>query len=102
MILPVNFAILTALDYFFEVINWLILIRVILSLLRMENMSNPLSRFVIVTTEPILEPFRALQFRSSIGRNLMIDFSPVLAILVIQYLVRPLAFKLVLLLMRYI
>lgn len=102
MILPVNFAVLTTLDYFFEVINWLILIRVILSLLRMENISNPLSRFVITTTEPILSPFRALQFRSSIGRNLMIDFSPVLAILVIQYLVRPLVFRLTLFLLRYI
>lgn len=100
--MPVNFAILTALQYFFEVINWLILIRVILSLLRMENMNNPISKFVIVTTEPILEPFRRLQFKSSIGRNLMIDFSPVLAILVLQYIVRPLVFDLVLYIMRYI
>ncbi|HHW57652.1 MAG TPA: YggT family protein [Clostridia bacterium] len=92
--------IIKALDYFFEVITWLILVRVILSLLRMENMSNPISRFVIVTTEPLLEPFRRLQFRSSIGRNLMIDFSPVFAILVIQYIMRPLVFELVLWLMR--
>ncbi|MGB9780856.1 YggT family protein [Caldanaerobacter sp.] len=98
--MPTSYVILTALNYFFEVITWLILIRVFLSLLRMENMSNPISRFVIITTEPLLEPFRKLQFMSSFGRNLMIDFSPVFAILVIQYVVRPLVFQLVFWLMR--
>jgi YggT family protein len=97
--LPTNFAILTTLNYFFEVINWLILIRVILSLLRMENMSNPISKFVIIVTEPILEPFRKLQYMSSYTRNLMLDFSPILAIIVIQYLIRPIVVKLVLMFM---
>lgn len=98
--MPVNFAVLTALNYFFEVINWLIVIRVVLSLLRMENMDNPILRFIIAITEPILEPFRKLQFNSSIGRNMMIDFSPVIAMLVIQYILRPIVFKLVLMLLR--
>lgn len=98
--MPVNFAVLTALNYFFEVINWLIVIRVVLSLLRMENMDNPVLRFIISITEPILEPFRRLQFNSSIGRNMMIDFSPVLAMLVIQYILRPIVFKLVLMVLR--
>ncbi|MBE0067867.1 YggT family protein [Thermoanaerobacterium thermosaccharolyticum] len=90
-----NYALVLTLNYFFEIVNWLILIRVILSLLRMENMSNPISRFVITVTEPILEPFRRLQFKSSIGRNMMIDFSPILAMLVIQYIIRPIIINIV-------
>ncbi|SNX55273.1 YggT family protein [Thermoanaerobacterium sp. RBIITD] len=90
-----NIALLITLNYFFEIVNWLILIRVILSLLRLENMNNPLSKFVIVVTEPILEPFRRLQFRSSLGRNMMIDFSPILAMLVIQYVIRPIVYTIV-------
>lgn len=98
--MPINSAVLTAINYFFEVINWLIVIRVVLSLLRMENINNPISRFVISITDPILEPFRRLQFNSSIGRNMMLDFSPVIALLVIQYIVKPIVFKVVLIFLR--
>jgi YggT family protein len=61
----------------------------------MENMGNPISRFVIIVTEPILDPFRRLQFKSSIGRNMMIDFSPILAMLAIQYVIRPILISLI-------
>ncbi|AEF17513.1 MULTISPECIES: YggT family protein [Thermoanaerobacterium] len=90
-----NYALILTLNYFFEIVNWLIVIRVVLSLLRMENMGNPISRFVIIVTEPILDPFRRLQFKSSIGRNMMIDFSPILAMLAIQYVIRPILVSLI-------
>ncbi|HHV74697.1 MULTISPECIES: YggT family protein [unclassified Thermoanaerobacterium] len=90
-----NYALILTLNYFFEIVNWLIVIRVVLSLLRMENMGNPISRFVIIVTEPILDPFRRLQFKSSIGRNMMIDFSPILAMLAIQYVIRPILISLI-------
>ncbi|AFK87028.1 MULTISPECIES: YggT family protein [Thermoanaerobacterium] len=90
-----NYALILTLNYFFEIVNWLIVIRVVLSLLRMENMGNPISRFVIIVTEPILDPFRRLQFKSSIGRNMMIDFSPILAMLAIQYVIRPILLSLI-------
>ncbi|MEG6566207.1 YggT family protein [Thermoanaerobacterium saccharolyticum] len=90
-----NYALILTLNYFFEIVNWLIVIRVVLSLLRMENMGNPISRFVIIVTEPILAPFRRLQFKSSIGRNMMIDFSPILAMLAIQYVIRPILVSLI-------
>jgi YGGT family. len=93
--LTTNYALVLTLNYFFEIVNWLILIRVVLSLLRTENMSNPISRFVITVTEPILDPFRRLQFKSSIGRSMMIDFSPILAMLVIQYIIRPIIINIV-------
>jgi len=93
--LTTNYALILTLNYFFEIVNWLIVIRVVLSLLRMENMGNPISRFVIIVTEPILDPFRRLQFKSSIGRNMMIDFSPILAMLAIQYVIRPILVSLI-------
>ena len=62
----------------FEVYNWLIIIRVFLSWIP-HDPRKPIFRFLYEITEPVLAPFRRL-----IGTRMAIDFSPVLAIIVLQ------------------
>lgn len=48
---------------------------------------HPLIRLLYEVTEPILKPFRRFQLG---GAAKSMDFSPILAYLVLQFLVRPL------------
>ncbi len=66
----------------FEVLNWLVIARCILSFVR-HNPGQPLIRFVYEVTEPIMGPFRRL-IPSSSG----IDFSPIILILAISVVQR--------------
>ncbi|QNB45157.1 YggT family protein [Thermanaerosceptrum fracticalcis] len=62
----------------FEVLDWLIIIRVLLSWVR-HDPYNPIFRFIYEITEPVLAPFRRLM-----GGRMVVDFSPIVAIFVIQ------------------
>lgn len=65
----------------FDVYYWLIIIRVLLSWVP-HDPYKPIFRFVYETTEPALAPFRKI-----IGRTrMMIDFSPILALIALQVL----------------
>jgi YggT family protein len=59
-----------------------LVIRVILSFLPI-SADNPLVRMLYSVTEPVLAPIRRLLERSSIGGNMMMDFSPIIAFLLI-------------------
>lgn len=72
-----------------EIVGYLIFARVIVSWLPI-NRDNPILQFIYQVTEPILAPIRNLISRSSIGGGMMIDFSPIVAWLLIQYLIIPL------------
>ncbi|MDN5346832.1 MAG: YggT family protein [Clostridia bacterium] len=63
----------------FEVYNWLIIARILISWFP-HDPGHPLSRFLYEVTEPVLAPFRRLMPRTT----LPIDFSPIIAILVLQ------------------
>ncbi|MDK2820697.1 MAG: YggT family protein [Clostridia bacterium] len=67
----------------FEVLNWLIIARIFLSWFP-HNPYQPIIRFIYEITEPVLAPFRRLMPRSSIP----VDFSPVIAVLVLQLIER--------------
>lgn len=58
----------------------LIVIRAILSFFPYVNRVHPIIRFLDQVTEPLLQPFRMILPTSSIG----IDFSPLIAIFVLQ------------------
>ncbi|OJV64760.1 MAG: hypothetical protein BGO41_14275 [Clostridiales bacterium 38-18] len=73
-----------ALFYFFEVITYLIFGRAMLSWL-IRDPRNPIMKFLIQITEPILSPIRSLLFRLKIGGN-MVDFSPFVALVIFQVL----------------
>ncbi|MBE7471607.1 MAG: YggT family protein [Anaerolineae bacterium] len=68
----------------FQVLWWAILIRVLLSWLPMANVRidpyNPAIRFLYSLTDPILEPLRRF---TTIG---MIDLSPLVALLLLDFL----------------
>lgn len=66
----------------FEVLNWLIIARCILTFVR-HNPAQPLIKFIYDVTEPIMGPFRRLM--PSTGA---IDFSPIILILALSVLQR--------------
>lgn len=67
--------------YFFEVINFLIFARVVISWVA-RGRRNQLIDLVYQLTEPILAPFRNLQHKLGIGG--MLDFSPIMALLTLN------------------
>lgn len=69
-------------DLFFNILMLAIFIRAIISWLPVSR-DNNLVRLLYQITDPILTPIRTLIERSSFGKNMMIDFSPVIAFLVI-------------------
>lgn len=64
----------------FDVYYWLIIVRVLLSWIP-HDPYKPIFRFIYEVTEPVLAPFRKLM-----GRRMMIDFSPIFALVVLQIL----------------
>jgi YggT family protein len=85
--------IIRALSVFFSLVNLLLVVRVLLSWVRY----NPYNKYIILLfnlTEPILEPFRKLANRFNL-RFELVDLSPLIAMLCIQYIIQPLAYTLV-------
>ena len=72
-----------AVDMFFYILYILILIRVFLSWIPMSR-SNPIIGLVCSFTDPILEPIRGMIAKSPLGNGLMIDFSPIIALFVMN------------------
>jgi len=70
--------------YFFQVINFLIFARVVISWVA-RGQSNQIFDLIYRLTEPILSPFRQLQEKIGIGG--MLDFSPIMALLTMNFLV---------------
>ncbi|MGI6778055.1 MAG: YggT family protein [Acetivibrionales bacterium] len=78
-----NYLIYRALGIVFSVIEIAIFARVIISWLPISR-ENKLIILLYQITEPILAPIRALIQRSVFGRNMMFDFSPIIAYLLIR------------------
>jgi YGGT family. len=72
-----------AIDIVFSIIVYAILARVIISWIPI-NKDNRIIQFLYTITEPILAPIRSLIERSSFGRNMMFDISPIIAFLLIE------------------
>lgn len=62
------------------ILSWLIIIRALISWVNPDP-DNPIVRFLLRATEPILEPFRHLVPTWRIG----LDLSPLLALLVLMF-----------------
>lgn len=67
-----------------NIIQFLILIRIVLSFINI-NMDNPLGEIIYTMTEPVLAPARALISKLNIDTG-MFDFSPMLAIIMLNIL----------------
>lgn len=85
--------VLTAINVAFQVYTWLLIARILLSWIR-HNPYNPIIRFIYEITEPYLGIFRRIV--PPIG---VMDLSPIVAFLVLDFIIRPLVLYLVRLLM---
>jgi len=74
-------AIAVILGYILTVLNWLVIIRALLSWVSPDPF-NPIVNFINVVTEPLLAPFRKIIPSYRIG----IDLSPIFALLFIWFL----------------
>ena len=70
--------------YFLRILTWVIVIRIILSWVAPAT-QNPVARFIIETSEQILSPIRRILPRGQ-GAWGMIDWSPLVALIVIDLL----------------
>lgn len=77
--------VIAAIDWVLRIIEYAILARVIISWIPVSR-DNPLIRLLYQITEPVLAPIRGIIQRSAIGRNMFIDFSPLLAFLLLGLL----------------
>ncbi len=77
------FLILNAIIWLFRVIRYAIIARALISWFPFPR-DNQIVRFLYIITDPILEPVRALIAKSALGRNMMVDFSPVVAFLLLS------------------
>lgn len=74
---------LNAVDVFFRVIYILIFVRIILSWLPIGR-GGGIGELLYALTEPILGPIRSMLDRSPIGGGMMLDFSPIIALFVMD------------------
>ena len=75
------YAIATILDYILTIVNWLIIVRALISWVSPDPY-NPIVRLLYNTTEPLLAPFRRLVPTYAIG----LDISPIFALIFIWFL----------------
>ena len=73
-----------AIYYFADVLKFLILIRIIMSWINISR-DNFFIQLLYMVTEPILGPIRRLLNKSPLGgAGMMLDFSPIIAVLLIS------------------
>ena len=76
-------AVFSILDIFLGLYGILLLLRVLISWVRLDPYTNPIANFLYTVTEPVLQPIRSIL--PSTG---MIDFSPMVAMLLVFALQR--------------
>lgn len=72
-----------AVNIFFEALSMAIVVRILLSWFIRGYSNNKFYSMLIQITEPVLAPFRRITYR--FGASYGIDFSPVLAILALEF-----------------
>ena len=83
----------TTVSYFFDFLNLMILIRVFSSWFNF-NPDNKIIVLIFQLTDPVLEPARKLVNKLGLNTG-MIDFSPIISLLFLYYIVRPLLITLI-------
>ncbi len=77
-----SYTVYRAVDIVIAVIEYSILARVIISWLPISR-ENVFIKLLYQITEPILSPIRVIIQKSAIGKNMMFDFSPIIAFLLL-------------------
>lgn len=75
-----------AFDALINLIELAIILRAVLSWIPNLSRDNPFVKILNQVTEPILSPIRKLIEKSSFGSGTMIDFSPLIAFLILELL----------------
>ena len=75
-----------------DIVGYIIWARVLMSIF-VRSSSNIFYNFLVNVTEPILYPLRKLQFK--MFKSSMLDFSPIFAWCLIDYVIVPLLVRLV-------
>lgn len=78
-----NILIYKSFEILMKFIDFIILIRVLLSWIPLDR-DNPIVKLVYGLSEPLLYPIRQLIRKSPLGNGMMIDFSPIILILILQ------------------
>lgn len=92
MLLSFAASVIYAVQYLGQLINLLILVRVVFTWINPKP-SNPIVAFVYNVTDPILEPIRNLIY-NKLGYRGMFDFSALAAIFLINYAIVPIIVRL--------
>lgn len=71
-----------------NVVVLLILIRCIISWI--PSLNNRFTNFIYTVTEPIMRPVQMLMSKLMGGRPMMLDFSPVIVVLILEFVITPL------------
>ena len=72
-----------AVDMFFYILYLLIFVRIIISWLPIGR-DNSLVSLIYTFTDPILGPIRSMIEKSPLGGGMMLDFSPIIALFVMN------------------
>ncbi len=80
-----NLIIYKAILWLLQILELAILARVIISWLPISR-DNQFIKLIYQITEPMLAPIRGIIERSPLGRNMMVDFSPLIALLIIMFI----------------
>lgn len=78
-----NILIFNSFEILIRIIDWIILIRVLLSWIPIDRNSS-LVKIVYSLSEPLLYPIRQILRKSPLGDGMMLDFSPIILILILQ------------------
>ncbi|MCR4434287.1 MAG: YggT family protein [Clostridiales bacterium] len=73
-----------------ELIEIAIVIRAVISWFPISG-DNAFVKILNQITEPVLSPIRGIINRSSVGRNIVVDFSPIIAFFLIELVIRIIA-----------
>ena len=84
MATSIQLLLIRAIDVFFYLIELLIFIRIILSWIPMFGYQNPIGQLIYRLTEPILGPCRSMLDKSPLGGGMMLDFSPIIALILMM------------------
>ena len=78
------YTIYIALGYLARFLEFMVLVRCILSWLPL-NFNNPIVGFIMSVTEPLMAPIRKLLYKSPLGGpGMMLDISPIIVLFIIQ------------------
>lgn len=74
---------INSLNVFFNLLEWIIIIRILLSWIPMAY-GTKIGQLLVQITEPILGPVRDMVNRSPLGGGMGLDFSPVFALILLS------------------